>query len=116
MELRERREYPRAPIEITAEAIVRDQIYVGLSRNISGGGMFLRLPEAPPLRAVLELRFLLPGDSTPIAVDAEVVWTIAAPAPQSASRKLPAAVGIRFLHLDGRDRERILAYVRSLDE
>jgi Tfp pilus assembly protein PilZ len=108
----DRREWPRSELEVTAEMVVRDRLYVSLSRNISCGGMFLLLKEAPPINELFTLKFSLPGTDRVLSVEAQVVWTCHRPANLPPSGK-PTAVGVKFINLKGPDRTLILNYVNS---
>ena len=75
--------------------------------NISGGGLFIRTLEPPPLNEILRLRFTLPDVPQPFECQGLVVWTNPAPT----QSLYPTGMGIKFLDLVGEAKQRIEAFV-----
>ncbi len=96
----EKRRHPRAPL--VAQVVHAGGSFIGFSRDISVGGMFVESTEALAPGALLKLRFYL--DSTePIAeADARVVYTV---------KKL--GTGVQFTAISPDARARIEAYIRK---
>lgn len=79
-------------------------------------GVFVeRADELPPGETV-DIRFLLPGNELPIRAGCRVAWWHPPGAPL-VSKSLPAGVGLEFVDMSDRDRERVrnhlLEYLRS---
>lgn len=77
--------------------------------NISGGGLFIRTPNPPPLNETVRMRFTLPGVPQPFECHGLVVW--ANPAPKQSLR--PAGMGLKFLNLSREAKQRIEAFVTT---
>ncbi len=70
------RRTPRAPIDATVGYAVKDgpdELY-GQARDISLGGMFIEVPEAPAFGAEITVVVLLPGEKAPFTMPAVVRW------------------------------------------
>ncbi len=79
--------------------------------NISVAGVGINALEHMPRGSVLKLRLGLPDVKKPIKTSAEVVWS----RPTSDRRR--CQLGLKFLSMDGADRDRLEAYVeRRLSE
>ncbi|MCS6915250.1 MAG: PilZ domain-containing protein [Myxococcales bacterium] len=109
----ERRQWERSPVVVTAEMVLRDEMFAALAQNISGGGMFLQAPEPLSVGDHIRLRFSLPG-LRPLEVDAEVVW--AAPKKKTYNSRPPfqMGVGVKFINLSEAERAEVMEYVRAL--
>jgi Tfp pilus assembly protein PilZ len=79
-------------------------------------GVFVERPEALPPGEKVGIRFLLPGNELPIQAGCRVAWWHPPGAPL-VSKSLPAGVGLEFVDVSDRDRERVrahlLEYLRS---
>jgi Tfp pilus assembly protein PilZ len=84
--------------------------------DIGLSGVFIERPEALPTGERVEIRFLLPGNEIPIHAGCRVAWWHPPGAPL-VSKSLPAGVGLEFVEVSDRDRERVrthlLEYLRS---
>lgn len=72
--VKERRRYFRQPVKMLVKVVLEGKTLNATSTNISEGGIALMLREALPKGATPRLRFSLPGNSTPVEVEAEVAW------------------------------------------
>lgn len=95
------------PVEVRCASDVRAGTRRYLAFNLARGGLFLStmLPLDPG--TLLRCTFQLPDGRGPVQVLARVAWTRGA----SALRDTPAGMGIRFLDLPERDRQRIEAAI-----
>lgn len=96
--LTEQRRYPRKPLVTQVEHAAGS--FLGLSRDISVGGMFIASEEGLPAAARARLRFNLEDGGAVLTVTGEVVYGV---------EKL--GIGVRFLDLTPEDRNRIDIYV-----
>ncbi len=94
----EHRQSPRKPLVTQVEH--ESGSFLGISRDISVGGMFITTEQGLPLESQARLRFNLEDGGSVLQVDAEVVYHV---------KKL--GIGIRFLDLAPADRTRIDVYV-----
>jgi uncharacterized protein (TIGR02266 family) len=92
-----RRTDPRYDRRLEVEIAASGESHIGLSRNISLGGMFVELPAMLPLGSAIQVRFSVPTQSEPIEVTGEVRWVERAAAGQG------FGLGIRFHGLRARD-------------
>ena len=96
--MEEKRKDSRAPF--VAQVHYQGGTFLGLSKNISAGGMFIETKESLPVGAKLEMRFHL-DDGEPIVVAmGEVMYQVS---------KL--GLGARFVDLPPGDEKRIEAYI-----
>lgn len=79
-------------------------------------GVFVEREGELPQGETVRIRFLLPGNELPIQAGCRVAWWHPPGAPL-VSKSLPAGVGLEFVDLSDRDRERVrkhlLEYLRS---
>ncbi len=94
----EHRHSPRKPLVTQVEH--ESGSFLGISRDISVGGMFISTERGLPLESQARLRFNLEDGGSVLQVNAEVVYHV---------KKL--GIGIRFLDLAATDRTRIDVYV-----
>ncbi len=114
---RDDRASPR--VLLTAGALVETEdggTWAGEIFNVSMGGVFVRLSDAPALGAHVSLRFPLPPDDSPVVVVGEVVRRVApaddTDAPGGAPMQVPG-IGVRFVGMDPAVRSRIARFVVS---
>jgi hypothetical protein len=69
----DRRTQTRVPIEMWVEEEAEDAVYFQRSANLSIGGLYLENAVPHAVGTKVHLRFTLPGDSTEITTDAEIV-------------------------------------------
>jgi c-di-GMP-binding flagellar brake protein YcgR len=94
----EKRQCPRAPLATHVEH--RSGTSLGLSREISAGGMFIETDQPVPVNSKLDLLFHLDDQTPVVRARAEVLYVIA---------KL--GMGVRFTEIAPADQSRIEAYV-----
>lgn len=99
------RRTPRAPIDATVGYAVQggpDELY-GKARDISLGGMFIEVPEAPAFGAAITVVVLLPGEKAPFTMPAVVRWA------------RDGGMGIQFGFLGAKETYAITEYVAKSD-
>lgn len=80
--------------------------------NISGGGIFIRTADPPPLNQTVRTPFTLPGAPQPFECHGLVVW--ANPAPKQSLR--PTGMGLKLLDLPPEAKQCIQAFVTAPSE
>ena len=105
----ERREEPRADVEIEVHYRTVQEFLRAYSRNISGGGIFIKTSRPYALNQNVHLRFTLPGVDRQVEVAGIVVWENA-----STKGSLPAGMGIKFLGVTPEDAELIRGFVKQV--
>ncbi|MEW5945233.1 MAG: response regulator [bacterium] len=106
----EKREYPRAELKkAKARYKVPNQLEIGLAtiKNISGGGVCLLTDREIPAGATVVLEFALPGDTTSIVAEAEVVWRDEMSAPTEHKYQM----GMKFVKIDAGKKSEITSFV-----
>ncbi len=98
MKMEEKRQDRRAPF--VAQVHYQSTTFLGLSKNISAGGMFVETKESLPIGSELELRFHLDDGEPIIVAKGEVMYVV---------NKL--GLGVRFRDLTEADGKRIENYV-----
>jgi len=106
---RDKRKYPRKPLQVKVTNLRSGLFTYFLSNNISAGGMFLKAEEPLPQGTPLELQFSLPNNDQPIQARAEVVRV----APPSSDPRLPSGMGLRFINLPESTRRLIQEFVEQ---
>src|SRR5438128_2964144 len=91
-------------IEVSLEK--NGRFLIGRSLNISATGMLLELDRVLPGEGKLRLHFYLPGESTPMEMEAEVL--------RSEFVGTMAKYGLQFVEVNEEERERIEKFVRRL--
>jgi uncharacterized protein (TIGR02266 family) len=104
----ERRVDERAEVEVEVRYRTVQEFLAAYSRNISGGGLFIRTPQPQPLNQHVQLRFTLPGLDHRFEMGGVVVWTNVSP-----RSSFPLGMGIKFLQVASEDFERISEFVKN---
>jgi len=89
---RERRIFPRWALHAAVDVESEDNLYAGLSYDVSAGGIFVATHHTPPIGVDVHVTVTLP-DGTKILLDGVVRWVRD---PARASAGLPAGVGIEW--------------------
>ena len=79
------------------------------SKNISGGGIFIRTQQPPPLNQNVLLRFTLPGITHRFEIHGIVVWAN----PASLKSSFPAGMGIKFMEYDPKEQEMLADFIKQ---
>ena len=91
-------------IEVSLEK--NGRFILGRSVNISANGMLIEVDRVLPGDGVLRLHFFLPADPKPLQLDAEVL--------RAEFTGTMAKYGMRFVNVQGEEKERIEKYVNRL--
>ena len=100
----------RAGVEMQVQMKTAGDSFVGTSKNISVGGLYVATEKSFQVGDRLAVQFSLPELDRTVSVDAEVRW-IRAPAPSGAP-----GIGLRFLRLPIVSAIAIQEYVRRQDD
>jgi|WetSurMetagenome_2_1015567.scaffolds.fasta_scaffold288066_2 uncharacterized protein (TIGR02266 family) len=108
--MEDRRQDPRIDVEVEVEIHYRtlQEFVTAYTRNISGGGVFIRTPKPHELNQKVRLRFTLPGVDHRFDIPGMVVWVNSSP--QSA---FPAGMGVKFVNVPPADAELIKRFVKK---
>ena len=79
--------------------------YLGVTENISEGGVFISSDSQIPLGTVVTLKFVLPSGT--VSATGEVRWH----RPQTSTQS--SGVGVRFTNLSDEDKERVMAFLEK---
>ena len=105
----DQRKDPRADVDVEVHYRTAQEFLSAYSRNISGGGIFIKTPHPLPLNQTIRLRFTLPGITHRFESAGIVVWSN----PVSGGSFLPSGMGIKFLDLDPESRRLIAEFVKA---
>ena len=106
----EQRRHPRVgPLVIRTAFQIRETSDEGYLTSLSEGGAFLCIEEPISLEEKLTLRFTLPWEMGEIRAEAEARYVISKTDPSA--QTCSPGVGLAFVGLSPRDRERIRQYV-----
>jgi uncharacterized protein (TIGR02266 family) len=105
----EQRDEPRAEVEVEVSYRSVQEFLSAYSRNISGGGIFIRTQQPLPLNREAHLRFTLPGIDRTFMVHGLVVWTN----PHPSRSSFPSGMGIKFMDLDPAAKKIVADFVES---
>jgi type IV pilus assembly protein PilZ len=102
----EKREHPRAPIELKVDYKKLNSFFADYTKNISKGGTFIKTRKTLPVGTRFLFRLSIPGRGSAFALNGEVVHA-------NASGDEPG-MGIRFVWADARERAGFETVVEGL--
>lgn len=105
----EARRFPRHAVVLDITLSSESHFYVGLSENLSEGGIFVATHELREPGTLLEVLFSLPDSPDPIRVLGEVRWV----REYSPDGDGEPGIGVRFVSLRKDDAERIHAFLEQ---
>ena len=105
----ERRDDPRADVDLEVHYRTAQEFLAAYSKNISGGGIFIRTQQPLPLNKNVLVRFTLPGIAHRFEVHGVVVWAN----PASLKSSFPAGMGIKFLESDAKVQKLIADFIKQ---
>lgn len=109
MEKQDRRADPRADVELEISYRTAQEFNAAYTKNISGGGIFIKTQQPLPLNKEVQVRFTLPGVSHIFEATGLVVWTN----PHPSRSSFPPGMGIKFANLDPESRKIIAGFVKQ---
>jgi len=98
----------RAEVELEIQYRTGQEFLAAYTKNISGGGVFIRTSQPLPLNQKVELRFTLPGLNRRFEIGGLVVWVNT-----SSRSSFPAGMGIKFNKIEPADAKTIVEFVKS---
>ena len=104
----ESRKDPRAEMRIEIQYHTGREFLAAYTKNISGGGVFIRTSQPFPLNQAVALRFTVPGIKRQFEIGGLVVWVNSSP--RSA---FPAGMGVKFREITPDDSSAIAAFVKN---
>ena len=92
----ERRVHARYSVELEVNFGSEHNFYVGLTENLSAGGIFVATHIVKPVGDLIEFSINLPGRAKPIRGTGEVRWT----RDYSEKNEVSPGLGLRFITLE----------------
>src|SRR5262249_7889775 len=101
------RVHPRVDVEIEVTLESESNFYVGLTENMSVGGLFIATHLVKPMGTTMEVLLKLPDEKGPIRVTGTVRWVRMF----SDSSDTSPGMGVRFGDMDAANHQRIRAFL-----
>ena len=106
-----RRHYPRHDVELEVTMESETNFYMGLTENLSEGGLFIATHVLKPLGTQVEVSFKLPDMAEPIKVTGTVRWL----REYSPTSDTSPGMGVRFEHIGAEHTEQIRRFLAARD-
>jgi type IV pilus assembly protein PilZ len=112
----DRREYPRAPIELKVEYKRLNTFFADYTKNISQGGTFIKTTRPLGVGTRFLFKLMIPRLREPIAIEGEVRWVVreGEPPPPGIPEDHEPGMGIRFLYRHDDERRLVERTVERL--
>ena len=96
----DRRDSPRAPIELKVEYKKLNTFFADYTKNICKGGTFIRTKKPLDVGTIFVFQLAVPKLKEPIAIRGEVKWVKrdGEPSPPGVPEDHEAGMGIRFIY------------------
>ena len=107
----DRRDCPRAPIELKVEYRRLNTFFADYTRNISRGGTFIKTQKPLDVGTEFLFKLLVPTLEQPIVLKGSVQWVIP---PDKATESEPAGMGIKFIYATQQERSFVEQKVERL--
>lgn len=109
----QRRRYVRVPIVLNIQYKLKDvdRIYYTYSKDISGGGIRIVLPEPLKIHDIVEIRVELPSPELPIDCEGEIAWVDTQEIIVNKRREEITHAGVRFTSIEEKERERLIKFL-----
>lgn len=107
----DRRNHPRAPIELKVEYRRLNTFFADYTRNISRGGTFIKTQKPLDVGTEFLFKLAIPTLEEPIVLKGKVQWVIT---PEGAKDDESPGMGIKFIYDDAPFREEIENKVERL--
>lgn len=105
----ERRNEPRAPIDLQVEYKRLNTFFYDYTKNISKGGTFIKTERPLPVGTMFVFRLFVPRLEAPLVLHGEVRWIVkvedAEQGQGGAKEAAEAGMGIRFVYNDESSRQ-----------
>ena len=109
----DRRHSPRLEAEIVVDVEVDEasehNFFMGLTENLSEGGLFVATHIMRPIGTRLALAFKLPDSEEPIVAKGEVRWV----RPFSDDTQAAPGMGVRFVEIDDKQAARVKTVLQA---
>lgn len=103
------RTFERVPLTVQVGLRGENSVYLGASKNISDGGLFVATTDPRPVGDHFPVEFMLPNEDKPIHCVVEVMWIRRNDGTLRAGEM--AGMGLKFLALDAKDQKRVTTFV-----
>ena len=107
----DRREYPRAPIELKVEYRRLNTFFADYTKNISRGGTFIKTRKPLDVGTEFLFKLQIPTLEQPIVLKGKVQWIVST---EDATADDPPGMGIKFLYKADGERDFIEGKVERL--
>ncbi len=113
---RDKREHPRAPIELKVEYKKLNTFFADYTKNICKGGTFIKTKKPLDVGTEFMFKLLVPKLEQPLALRGAVKWVMreGEPPPPGIDPDHEPGMGIRFIYADDAERDRIEQAVELL--
>jgi uncharacterized protein (TIGR02266 family) len=106
-----RRQHSRHNVELEVTMESETNFYMGLTENLSEGGLFIATHVYKPLGTQIEVSFKLPDMSEPVKVTGTVRWV----REYSETSDTSPGMGVRFEHIGPEHTEQIRRFLAARD-
>jgi uncharacterized protein (TIGR02266 family) len=106
-----RRQYPRHDVELEVTMESETNFYMGLTENLSEGGLLIATHVLKPLGTQVEVSFKLPDMAEPIKVTGTMRWL----REYSPTSDTSPGMGVRFEHIGAEHTEQIRRFLAARD-
>jgi type IV pilus assembly protein PilZ len=112
----EKREHPRAPIELKVEYKKLNTFFADYTKNICKGGTFIKTRKPLDVGTEFVFKLVVPKLEQPLALRGEVKWVVreGEPVPPGIAPGHDPGMGIRFIYADEKERHAIEHVVEML--
>ena len=109
----DKRQHPRAPIELKVEYKKMNTFFADYTKNISKGGTFIKTERPLPVGTEFLFKLTLPKRSVPFELRGQVIWTNQRSAIQRPD--VPdMGMGIRFIFTNDAERDMFESEVEQM--
>ncbi|MBN2343590.1 MAG: TIGR02266 family protein [Deltaproteobacteria bacterium] len=107
----DRRNHPRAPIELKVEYRRLNTFFADYTRNISRGGTFIKTENPLTIGTEFIFKLKVPSLKEPITLNGKVKWVVNT---KDATEDSPPGMGIKFIYQNQDERNLIESKVERL--
>jgi len=109
----QRRSFVRIPVvlNVTYKLKNSDRIYTTYTKDISGGGIKIILPEILKVGDTIQMRIELSSPEDPVNCEGKVVWIDKEERQMGDKLEEIVYAGVRFTVIEDRDRERLIRFL-----
>lgn len=112
----DRRNEPRAPIDLQVEYKRLNTFFYDYTKNISKGGTFIKTERPLPIGTMFVFRLFVPRLEQPLVLHGEVRWIVKVESAPGSGEGAPSepGMGIRFIYEDDGQRKAVDETVERL--